>query len=160
MRRLADSSVLALALSMSVSSPGAQTIEDYSRAQRALLQATMAQAAARSAALGAAGASPSASAPSSSPATAPLTRPPEIPEPVVSVGGVFETPARIVAEIGVNGAVYLLARGQAVPGTPRRVEAVEVDRVVIVRPGTRHGESSQVVKAFSLPAPRWAGRAR
>jgi type IV pilus biogenesis protein PilP len=160
MRRLADSSILALVLSVVVSSPGAQTIADYSRAQRSLLEATMAQAAARSAALGASSASAPSSAPANPPATTPLPRTAEVPEAVVSVGGVFETPARTVAEIAVNGAVYLLAPGQPVPGTSWRVEAVEVDRVVIARPGTRHGESTRVVRSFPLPAPRWAGSGR
>jgi type IV pilus biogenesis protein PilP len=159
MRRLADSS-MALALSVLASASSAQTIADYSRAQRTLLEATMAQAAARSAALAASAATPSASAATAAP-SAPVPRAPEAPEAIVSVGGVFETPVRAVAEIGVNGTVYLLTAGQSVPGTPWRVDTVAVDRVVMTRPGSRalasHGEPTRIARAFSLPAPRWPG---
>src|SRR6516225_693368 len=87
----------------------AQTIADYSRAQRTFLENAMAQAAARSA-------TPVASAPVAA-ASAPVV------------------PTVAVAEVVVDGTPYLLRAGEPVPGTAWQVRAVAIDRVVLTRRG-------------------------
>jgi len=136
----------------------AQTIADYSRAQRLLLESTMSQAAARSAGLGAPLPSVSASAPAST-AAMPRPMPPmpamPAPTPAVQVSGVFASTLTTVAEVVVNATPYLLQAGQGVPGTAWHVEAVAADRVVLRRPAavaTAGGRDT--VKVFDLPALR------
>ncbi|MBW8778709.1 MAG: hypothetical protein JF585_05785 [Burkholderiales bacterium] len=133
---------------------GAQTIADYSHAQRAWLESTMSQAAARSAGLAA----------STPPATVPVTaslaasapagrRTMAAPEPVVQVSGVFAAGSRAVAQVMVDATAYLLRVGQGVPGTAWRVQAIAIDKVVF---GRADGAASTNVqgarKVFSLPA--------
>jgi type IV pilus biogenesis protein PilP len=158
-RRIDRSMLVPVLLALGAPS-GAQTIADYSRAQRALLEATMAQAAARSAALGASSPAPASSSPAAPPPAAALgRRVEESAEAFVSVGGVFESPARILAEVSVNGAAYLLAAGQPVPGTAWRVDDIAVDRVVLSRPrpdaATHPEPPARSVRVLALPAPRW-----
>jgi type IV pilus biogenesis protein PilP len=159
--RLHVDSFFALACSVFTASVGAQTIADYSRSQRALLEATMAQAAARSAALSASSAASASAAPAPMPPAAPARPSASAAEALVSVGGVFESPARVLAEIVVNGTPYLLAPGQPVPGTPWRIAAIDVEHVVLTRPGNTmpgiRGEPRGVTQIFALPAPRWSG---
>jgi type IV pilus biogenesis protein PilP len=140
-------------LLLSHAEPRAQTIADYSRAQRALLESTMSQAAARSA-----GAAPSvsatgASAPSVAAATATLPRraaPP--PAPTLQVHGMFASRDGAVAEIVVNGTTYLLGAAQAVPGTAWQVESIATDRVVLARPGGAAAPGAEGPrKVFPLP---------
>lgn len=131
---------------------GAQTIADYSRAQRAWLESTMSQAAARSAGLAAS--APAAAAPIGVAASAPPAHmSTAAPAPVVQVRGVFASGGAAVAEVMVDATVYLLGVGQGVPGTAWHVEAIAVDEVVLGRPGGNatvgaHGAR----KTFSLPA--------
>ena len=138
---------------------GAQTIADYSRVQRALLESTMTQAAARSAGMGASAPAPgpATAASSATPAAMPAPRVPSTPTaPAVQVSGVFESRDGAVAEVVVNATPYLLGAGQGVPGTAWRVEAVAIDRVVL----SRHGGAAAAVdseaarKVFALPALR------
>ena len=69
--------------------------------------------AARSAALGASSAAPASSSAAAAPVAAPSARrSEEVAEAFVHVGGVFESPARVLAEVSVNGVAYLLAAGQ------------------------------------------------
>ena len=142
------------ALALAVPSAGAQTIADYSRAQRAMLESTMTQAAAHSAGLGAS--TPAASVPASVVASAPASRivpPPS--GPAVQVSGVFAAASGALVEVMVNAAPYLLGVGQGVPGTSWRVEAIAVDRVVLARPGTvGTAGADSVRRVFSLPALR------
>ena len=136
----------------------AQTIADYSRAQRALLESTMSQAAARSAGFGAPAPAVAASVPAvtaSMPRPMLPTRPATVPSPGIQVSGVFASSAAALAEIVVNSTPYLLQAGQGVPGTAWRVEAVAVDRVVLGRHGEVAGaDADGVVKVFALPALR------
>lgn len=133
----------------------AQTIADYSRAQRALIESTMIQAAARSAGLG-------ASAPLAAVSSVAVQAPPAprsalpVPLPAVQVGGVFASRVGAVAEILVNATAYLLAAGQGVPGTAWRVESVAIDRVVLSRPavGAAAADRDGLRKVFALPALR------
>ena len=141
----------------------AQTIADYSRAQRSMLETAMAQAAARSAGLGASAPASPSSAPMAAPATSLLaapvaaasrmTSPP--PSPTVQVSGVFATSAGSLAEVVVDATAYLLRSGEGVPGTAWRVETIAIDRVVLSRQGrgtVANAEGSR--RSFALPAPR------
>lgn len=137
----------------------AQTIADYSQAQRAWLETTMSQSAARAA--GTAASTPLASlrAPESAVPTiaAPLrvAALPSIAAPSVQVNGVFKSGAIAVAEVLVNATAYLLEPGQPVPGTPWQVDAVAVDRVVLTRQGGGvHVDGEGTRRVFSLPAMR------
>jgi type IV pilus biogenesis protein PilP len=162
-RRRVLSCVLALAATPAID---AQTIADYSRAQRLLLESTMAQAAARSAGLGAS--IPAVGAPSSvtplpalQPARASLPQRPQggapLPVPAtLQVSGVFASSRGVVAEVVVNATPYLLGAGQGVPGTAWRVESVTVDGVVLARRGAAPTapEAPGARKVFPLPALR------
>lgn len=141
----------------------AQTIADYSRAQRAMLETAMAQAAARSAGLGASAPASASSAPMAGPATSLLaapvaaasrmTLPP--PSPTVQVSGVFATSVGALAEVVVDATAYLLRAGEGVPGTAWHVETVAIDRVVLSRQG--HGTVADAEgsrRSFALPALR------
>ncbi len=134
---------------------GAQTIADYSRAQRTLLENTMTQAAARSAGLGA-----SAPAPAASVAAAPPLPTPRLPlpsvTPAVQVSGVFSSSNGAIAEVVVNATPYLLGVGQGVPGTAWHVESVAIDRVVLSHRASVVAavEAEGPRKVFPLPALR------
>jgi len=135
---------------------GAQTIADYSHAQRAWLESTMSQAAARSAGL-AASAPPAAAvaaAPIGVASSAPARRRSmAAPEPVVQVRGVFAAGGGAVAQVMVDATAYLLSVGQGVPGTAWRVQAIGIDKVVFGRPGggaSTNPEGARTV--FLLPA--------
>jgi len=134
-----------------MSAAGAQTIADYSRAQRALLESTMAQAAARSAGLGASAPAAAASAPTPTPTPRPAALQAV---PALQVGGVFACADGIVAEVIVNATAYLLGAGQGVPGTTWQVESIEVDRVVLGRRGATAGDAEGARKVFALPSLR------
>ena len=140
-----------------LSSVEAQTIADYSRAQRALLENTMTQAAARSA-----GVSASVPAPSLV-AASPIVAPPVAPAPhgalpmlapTVQVSGVFASREGAIAEVVVDATPYLLGAGQGVPGTGWHVEAIDVDRVVLSRHGATGAaaDAQAARKVFTLPA--------
>lgn len=130
----------------------AQTIADYSRAQRAWLESAMSQAAARSAGLGAS--APSVPSPVSVAASAVAPRVSVAPAtPAIQVSGVFASGTGAVVEVMVNATAYLLGAGQGVPGTPWRVESVAVDQVVLGHAvGATSSDTRSVRKVFSLPA--------
>jgi hypothetical protein len=134
-----------------------QTIGDYSRAQRMLLESAMTQAAARSAGLGASAPAPAAAASTvAGPPAAPARMPPSSLPPVLQVGGVFASSAGSVTEVIVNATAYLLGAGQGVPGTPWHVESIAIDRVVLSR-GNVHGAAADADgprRTFPLPALR------
>jgi hypothetical protein len=146
--------LLTCVLALVATFAGAQTIADYSRAQRALLESTMSQAAARSA--GFAASAPVVAASASIAASTPASRAP-LPSmpPTVQVSGVFASRDGVLAEVVVNTTPYLLGTGQSVPGTPWRVETIGVDRVVLSRQGgTGAAEADGVRRIISLPALR------
>jgi len=146
----AASCVLALAAPAS----DAQTIADYSRAQRTLLESTMMQAAARSAGLGASAPAAAASAAVTPPLSA-LRMPLPSSAPSVQVNGVFASSGGALAEVVVNATTYLLGTGQGVPGTGWRVEAIAIDRVVLGRHGgAAAADVEGTRKVFALPVPR------
>ena len=159
---LRTDTVRVLFLSALVAAPAcapAQTIADYSRSQRAVLEATMSQNAARAAALVANAASASAATPGAAASAAALARTRLLPPPEsnVRVSGVFSSAGRTLAEVGVDGAAYLLAAGQPVPGTPWRVASISPDRVVLARaaPADEGGaKTATTSRTFLLAAPR------
>jgi hypothetical protein len=134
---------------------GAQTIGDYSRAQRAVLENTMTQAAARSAGLGASAPALAASSIAGPTLLVPRGNLPAL-APAMQVSGVFASSVDSVAEVVVNATAYLLGAGQGVPGTSWRVESVAIDRVVLSRRdvGGAAVDSDGVRKVFALPALR------
>jgi type IV pilus biogenesis protein PilP len=147
-------SLVACCLALVLAPPlAAQTIADYSRAQRTLLEATMTLAAARSAGIG-------ASAPASAVAAAApaLQRPQPPAEPVVRVSGVFASASRSMAEVAVDGNAYLLSVGQGVPGTAWSVGAIAAERVVLMRRAPAEGDAAQAAplarRIYDLPALR------
>ena len=147
-----------LAMSALPSARG-QTIADYSRAQRARLEAAISQSAAHSAGAGASapGAASSAASTAASPELRTLRVAPPAPSatPAIHVSGVFKSTTSAVAEVVVNATAYLLEPGQAVPGTSWQVDTVAVDRVVLTRrgaPGAADAEGMR--KVFALPAMR------
>jgi len=142
--------VLALAAPLA----GAQSIADYSRAQRAFLENAMAQAAARAAGMSAS--APASTASASVPA-APVASPshatPMPLVPAIQVSGVFAASGEAVAEIVVDSTPYLLEPGERVPGTPWQVRAITVDRVVLARHGGGStAEAEGGLRVFALPA--------
>jgi len=132
----------------------AQTIADYSRAQRAMLENAMTQSAARSASLGAPAPASAASTtvpPAAPPAHATLAPP----APNVEVSGGFASSAGAIAEVVVNSTPYLLGAGERVPGTAWEVRAVAVDRVVLARQGSAASDDAGAKwRVFALPALR------
>ncbi len=150
-------SLLAGLLALGARLADAQTIADYSRAQRTMLESAMTQAAARSAGLGASAAAVAASTTSAAPAPVLHTPLPAIVPvaPAVQVSGVFASRDGALAEVVVNATPYLLGPGQGVPGTPWHVEAIAVDRVVLGRQVGADAVGGQGVrKVFALPALR------
>jgi len=145
---------VAAALVLVVPLAGAQTIGDYSRAQRAFLESAMAQAAARAAGASAPAPAVAASASAAPTASLPRTSPRPAP-PAVQVSGVFAAGAGAIAEVRVDGTPYLLWPGEGVPGTAWQVQAVAVDRVVLARRGdATDADAAGGVRVFSLPALR------
>ena len=153
-------SALPCVLALATPLAGSQTIADYSRAQRTLLENAMTQAAARSAGIGAAASAPAPAILASMPSLPALSSP-RIPLPAtapsVQVSGVFASQGGAVAEVVVNATAYLLGSGQSVPGTGWRIESIAVDRVVL----SRHGGGAAVGadaegprRVFALPALR------
>ena len=152
-KALALSIAAALGAVLSLRQAGAQTIADFSRSQRLLLEATMAQNAQRLAALNAAAAASAASAPAAASAPPRLPRPVALPEPILRVSGAFVSGSRRLAEVAVDGHGYLLTIGDVVPGTGWRVAAIAADQVVLDRGGAAHaaGDSaSPFSRAFPL----------
>jgi hypothetical protein len=133
---------------------GAQTIADYSHAQRIALESAMAQAAARSASLGA----PAPAMPASvaaPPVPLPRHATSSRPAPDVRVSGVFASNAGAVAEVVVDSTPYLLESGERVPGTAWEVRWVAADRVVLARHGSAPAlDAPGELRVFALPALR------
>ena len=134
MSRYVDRLAIGTLISLTCAASHAQTIGDYSRAQRALIESNIARNAARH---GAAGpvelpvlppAAASVPAQALSPALPP--RPASV-EPQVTVTGVIVTSTKALAEVWVDGVSYMLTAGQPVPGAPWTVSAVAANRVVL-----------------------------
>ncbi len=122
----------------------AQSISDYSRAQRAVLEADIARNTAR--ALGTGGViTPAApggpAAPNAATAAAPVSgaamMPPPMPRPFVApqrgmaVNGVITLATRSMVDLRSDGVSHLLLPGDTVPGTPWVVSSINAQRVVL-----------------------------
>jgi len=179
MRLAADILAIAVAIASAASClagrASAQTIADYSQAQRAVIQAEIA----RNTAKAMAGSVTSSGIPpalAAVPGPAPLVLPgagsgvsgragPEMAAgasatpagstdlPSWRVSGVFLSSTRALAEIVVDGVAHWVGAGQAVPGTPWRVQSVAAQQVVLVPAQARHGgRRSAQAKVLKLPA--------
>lgn len=152
----------------------AQTIADYSRSQRAVIEAEIARNNAK--VLGAALPPPAPLAPplpalSSSPpprasavalpsgtAVQPLTgeaRPPARGGPEWEVTGVFVSASRSVVEVVVNGSPFLLGVGEPVPGTRWSIDSISTGRVVLVAPGLKAGRAVHLRQAGTPARGAW-----
>lgn len=147
LRQLAGAWMAGLGLVWSCAAP-AQTILDYSRAQRAVLEAEIAKNNAK--ALG----GPSAAAPQGS-TPGPVPQPPVRPSvmdmpgpPALAVNGVIALSSRSVAEVQVSGVTHYLSEGEAVPGTPWRVASVAPARVILAQGKGK----SPITRSFDLTA--------
>jgi len=179
MRLAADILTAALAFAGAASGftgqASAQTIADYSQAQRAVIQAEIARNTAKAMAVSAASsATPPAAAavPGPAPGGVPAaeTGVSGRPGPALSasggeapagpsdppswrVSGVFLSSTRALAEIVVDGVAHWVGAGQAVPGTPWRVQSVAAQQVVLVPAQARHvGRRPVQAKVLKLPA--------
>lgn len=162
MFRYADMALLA-SLICSTASAAAQTIADYSRSQRAAIDATIARQAGRASTLptlAAAAAVPLPALPAAG-ATAPSPAPAQVPPnksapdaPHLGVSGAFLLPSQALAEVQVDGVSFMLPAGEAVPGTDWIVERVEEDRVVLVNGRARRAGKPAVSRTFMLASAR------
>lgn len=164
MFRYADMALLA-SLICSTASAAAQTIADYSRSQRAAIDATIARQTGRASTLPTLAAAaavplpalPAAGATAPSPSPAPAQVPPNksAPDaPHLGVSGAFLLPSQALAEVQVDGVSFILPAGEAVPGTDWIVERVEEDRVVLVNGRARRAGKPAVSRTFMLASAR------
>lgn len=137
----------------------AQSIGDYSRAQRVAIESAIARNGARTPV-----SLPSLAAPlppvTGSPPVGPAVPPPspvaaakpvEPAPPDLAVTGVFISASLILAEVVVEGAPFILSKGQRVPGTTWVVARVEAGKVVLTtEPGARAGKPAS--RTFLLAA--------
>jgi hypothetical protein len=120
----------------------AQTIADYSAAQRAALQAEMTRLTAPSQAASAAQQGPT-TAPAVAVASKPVAMDPpvsarplprfEVQEPSIEVAGVTLLRGRAMVELAIRGRVHVLQPGMKVPGSSWSVDAVSANEVVLTR---------------------------
>jgi hypothetical protein len=115
----------------------AQSIGDYSRAQRAVIESTIARSGVRppvalpSLPAPALPANPGTAAPALPPLPPPAVKPAEPPAPDITVTGVIFSPTLVLTEVLVDGTPFLLSQGQRVPGTRWLVSRVEAEQVVL-----------------------------
>lgn len=154
MFRFADLRVLLLIGALQAVSCGAQTIGDYSRAQRAAIDGAIARSNGRIHDESVAPVAPkpavSPAAGSASSATTSVAR--DIDDggtPDVGVGGVFISATHVVAEVLVEGVPYFVAQGQRIPGTDWSVSSIAADKVVIGRKARMRGERA-MSRSFPL----------
>ncbi len=132
MSRYVDRLAIGTVISLMCTASHAQTIGDYSRAQRAIIESNIARHAARHTATGPVDLPVLPPAAASAPAMPPALLPPPAPvAPQVTVTGVIVTSSKALAEVWVDGVSYMLAEGQRVPGAPWTVSAVAAHRVVL-----------------------------
>lgn len=150
-------------VAMSWDTASGQTIADYSRSQRAVIEAEIA----RNNAKATNAASPALASPLPSfdhaasarglpplPAAAPraVAAPDESNDaPRLVVSGVFVSKTRAVAEVLVEGASYMLTAGQDVPGTSWRVQSVSIDRVVLSGTSSKPRKGAAPTRVFNFP---------
>lgn len=110
----------------------AQTIAEYSEAQRAALMADLE----KSRKVSAGAATPASSAPAAvvPPVVVQIQKPAPF-ERRVSVNGVFVVRERTTTEVTVDGRAHLVEIGQQVPGTPWRIDSADASSVVMSKAG-------------------------
>lgn len=168
LRRATRSSVCALLISVSAAAVG-QTIGDYSRAQSAVLEHSMAQVIGQPLLDNARSNPDSATSARPGPASSGPPHPPPPPSPSdhartsmstrgveeILVTGVFATKTRAMAEVIVDGIPYWLCEGDAVPHTPWHLSRVQADRVELERvrstPVRRMATGVQASRIVDLP---------
>lgn len=120
----------------------AQSIQDYSRSQRAVLESDMARNASK-----ALGGQPPAPMPSV--VVQANQRQPMLPPPArdrgIIVTGVIELATRAMVELETGGETHLLLKGDQVPGTPWMVASIDQKEVVL--------KASQSRATRKLPVP-------
>lgn len=126
-------SVAVLLMAMTVGQASiAQTIAEYSEAQRAALMADLE----KSRKVSAGAATPASSAPAAvvPPVVVQIQKPAPF-ERRVSVNGVFVVRERTTTEVTVDGRAHLVEIGQQVPGTPWRIDSADASSVVMSKAG-------------------------
>jgi len=113
----------------------AQSIGDYSRAQRTVIESAIARSGVRPP-VELPGLPPAPPGRESPPAPAapplpPAVKPPELQAPDIAVTGVVISSAAVLTEVLVDGTPFLLSQGQRVPGTRWLVSRVDADQVVL-----------------------------
>lgn len=115
----------------------AQSIGDYSRAQRAVIESAIARSGVRSPVAlpsmppPASPGSAASTAPALPPLPPPEAKPAEPPAPEIAVTGVIVSSTLVLTEVLVDGTPFLLSQGQRVPGTRWLVSRVDADQVVL-----------------------------
>ena len=106
----------------------AQTIAEYSAAQRAAIAAEISRLTKPP--------EPASAPESAKPVSAtPLPVKVRAPEPDIRVAGLSLVRGRSFVEVTVDGRVHSLEPGSAVPGTPWRLRSADAQQVVLVRGG-------------------------
>lgn len=130
-----------LTLALASQNTGAQTIAEFSAAQRAALQAEMAKA--LKPALAAASAPESAAPLPKAPAPAPVLRTSEaLPE----IAGVVLMRGRAWIEVAVAGRSHWLEVGATIPGTPWQLKSATATEVVLARQSRHATDERRVVR--------------
>lgn len=139
--QVAGLAVVGCGLWLGLSTAAAQSISDYSRAQRAVLEADITRNTARAMGTGGAstpGAPPGAGAPGAAPVSSgAAVMPPPMPRPSVPqergmvVNGVITLATRSMVDLRNDGVSHLLLPGDTVPGTPWVVSSISAQRVVL-----------------------------
>ena len=113
----------------------AQSIGDYSRAQRAVIESAIARSGVRPPVElpGLPPASPGRESPPAAPPPPlpPAAKAPEPEAPDIAVTGVVISSAAVLTEVLVDGIPFLLSQGQRVPGTRWLVSRVDAGQVVL-----------------------------
>lgn len=146
MHRSVEAATLILGAALAAVPLQAQTIGEYSRAQRAQIEASISRqtpsvvplptlapstaGAVAAVAAPATGRSPAVGLPSTVPSLEPAV-------PRLSVTGVIAFPDRRLAEVTYDGAAYLLGAGETVPGTTWTLKSVSASEVVMSMAGRR-----------------------
>jgi hypothetical protein len=158
-------SVLAALSAMTLCAHG-QSIADYSRAQRELLEISTVQAVAR--AIGPTVTPASEAATTSRPAPSPVGNTPPgtnankpVPmqdDPDIRLNGVVATANHCIAEMSINGVAYLLLEGSTLPATNWMVRSVSENGVVIARQARARGAlppDAKKSRTYELAGFRW-----
>ncbi len=129
----------------------AQTILDYSRVQRAVLEAEMAKNSAKALGLASTPAVLSQSPPwnPGSPSARPPPTDSTYSPPPLMVNGAIVLASRALAEVQVAGVSHYLSEGDLVPGTHWSVSQISARQVTLAQ--GRPGKRPYLTRSFQLP---------